>query len=241
MKKILIYLTLAITTLITGCTSLEKITPSTSSLSQEKVADSVDAMGEYFATGSEKIGESGQEFAKQKALADAKKKLKTTLVKESEVILRSHMQEVNFYDKGRSKKLISELSEVIANNSLSEAREKNSWIEGEKLNVVLTVQKSAVQLRAKNQFIDFIDQVIERLKISKSSIESIPIASPDTPVTIPAGDDEIPVGDNIIPLTPEEVTSEAVEEVIVEEVYPEVIEVPADTPATDSDFIDVQL
>ncbi len=194
-KKIFILSLAASIILAQGCTNIKSMTsPSTSAVTQENIASSVDVNEEIFASGSARIEESGPGVAKMRAKQEAREELNKKLFKESETILNAYLLEINFYSKKISDQVIKDLGEYVAEGVLFEAEEKGSWIEGDKMFVVLSVSKDQVPLKTKETFIGHIDSILKKLKDVREKIESIPLeadASVQSPETQNDEDDVI--------------------------------------------------
>lgn len=177
MKKKLFILSLTASLIfMNGCTNIKEMTsPSKSAITQEKIAEAVDVNEEVFASGSATIEESGTGVAQMKARTKAREELRKKLFDESETILKAYLLEIDFYSKKISNQVIKDLGEYVAEGVLFESEEKSSWVDGENMYVVLSVDKNLVPIKTKETFIGHIDSIMGKLKEVKEDIQSIPL------------------------------------------------------------------
>jgi protein involved in sex pheromone biosynthesis len=198
MKKKMFILSLTASIIfLSGCTNIKEMTsPSTTAITQEKIAASVDVNEEVFSSGSARIEESGSGVAKMKARTKAREELKKKLFDESETILKAYLLEIDFYSKKISNQVITDLGEYVAEGVLFESKEKSSWIDGENMYVVLSVDKNQVPLKTKETFIGHLDSIMVKLSKVKEDIESIPMEGEIISENINSQEEEIILEEN---------------------------------------------
>ena len=238
-KKLVIGIISTILLLMTGCTNLGTPSSTSSPMSQERIASSVDINEEIYGIGSSTIEESGQGVAKMRASKAAREDISAKISKETTDVLKAYLMEIDFYSKNISDNVIKDLSEYITNTLLGETEEKDTWVENDKVYTVITIERSKIPSYSRDIFVFHIDSIIKKLTEVKAKIIAIPIDNVDSKPQIAN-----PLVEEV-PTTTEAtenvtVTEEAVTEKIID-TAPAVEEEVSETVELDDDVIDVQL
>lgn len=235
-KKLLIGIFSTALLLMTGCTNLGAPSSTSSPMSQERIASSVDINEEIYGIGSSNIEESGQGVAKMRASKAAREDISAKISKETTDVLKAYLMEIDFYSKNISDNVIKDLSEYITNTLLGETEEKDTWVENDKIYTVITIERSKIPSYSRDIFVFHIDSIIKKLTEVKAKIIAIPIENVDSNPQIAN-----PLVEEVPTVTTEEVT--AAEETGTEKLTttPAVEEEVSDKVELDDDVIDVQL
>lgn len=236
-KKLVIGIISTVLLLMTGCTNLGTPSSTSSPMSQERIASSVDINEEIYGIGSSSIEESGQGVAKMRASKAAREDISAKISKETTDVLKAYLMEIDFYSKNISDNVIKDLSEYITNTLLGETEEKDTWVENDKIYTVITIERSKIPSYSRDIFVFHIDSIIKKLTEVKAKIIAIPIENVDSkPQIANPLVEEVPT------------TTEAKEDVTVTEdteklidTTPAVEEEVSETVELDDDVIDVQL
>lgn len=182
-KRIFMGILSTLLIILTGCNNLGVTNSTSSPMSQERIASSVDINEEIFGIGSAVIGESGNGVAKMRASKAAREDIRKKLMKETEIVLKAYLVDIDFYSKNISDDVMSDLSEYITNNLLNDVEEKDSWIENNKVYTVIAIDRDQIPTRSRDTFVAHIDSIIKKLSEIRTKILEIPIdqVSPTAP------------------------------------------------------------
>lgn len=237
-KKLVIGIISTVLLLMTGCTNLGTPSSTSSPMSQERIASSVDINEEIYGIGSSSIEESGQGVAKMRASKAAREDISAKISKETTDVLKAYLMEIDFYSKNISDNVIKDLSEYITNTLLGETEEKDTWVENDKIYTVITIERSKIPSYSRDIFVFHIDSIIKKLTEVKAKIIAIPIENVDSKPQIAN-----PLVEEVPTTTPEATEDVTVTEETVKliDTTPAVEEEVSETVELDDDVIDVQL
>jgi hypothetical protein len=157
-----------------ACTNLKNSFSTTPTYTAtEKTNFNVQEETQFFAMGRYSVSESGVAVAQMRAKEKAKEILKKEIFNETTSTLNSFFAEVKTKNLNVSKTTIKDLSNLVANNLIKEAKVTNSWSKDNTEFVVLAIDKSKVPKEVKDIFIVHIQDVITDLNhaIDKVSTE----------------------------------------------------------------------
>lgn len=181
MKKIIKFIFLFFFILIfTNCTSsLEKISNTAMDLAvpipkdvEETILSKVNLETELYGIGTSVIGDSGINFAYEKATLNSKEKLRSEMTKETNLIFKSYTLDMDAHRKKILTPVIPDLVNSSVNSQLLFAKEKGRWDDGRKVYILFTLDRKLLKTQSDKVFLNYLDDLIERLNSSKLEVKS---------------------------------------------------------------------